>query len=53
MMNQNSPCKTCTRVKNPGDCENKCCGVWRNWYLRRWKLIHGFYEKYGNQEEKK
>lgn len=47
-----SPCKGCTRVKNPGDCENKCCSVWRNWFLRQWKQINGFYEKYGKQEEK-
>ncbi|MBQ8909714.1 MAG: hypothetical protein IJY91_01585 [Oscillospiraceae bacterium] len=50
MKKQVSPCKTCTRVKDPGNCENKCCGVWRNWFLRQWKLINGFYEAYGKQE---
>ena len=51
--NEQSPCLTCTRVKNPGDCENKCCRVWGNWFLRRWRMIHGYYKKYGNMEERK
>lgn len=39
-----SPCLTCLRVKNPGDCENKNCRVWSAWFMGRWDLIHGFYE---------
>lgn len=34
-----SPCLTCTRVKNPGDCENKNCKVWQKWFLARWELL--------------
>ncbi len=51
-MNKNvqSPCLTCTRVKNPGDCENKNCRVWSDWFLSRWSQIHGFYEKYGQEK---
>ncbi len=33
----NSPCLRCTRVKNPRDCENKNCTVWRNWFVSRWE----------------
>lgn len=36
---QNSPCFTCTRVKNPQDCENKQCPPWRSWFLRRWEQL--------------
>ncbi len=31
-----SPCRTCTRVKNPMDCENKNCKVWRAWWTGQW-----------------
>ncbi len=31
-----SPCLTCTRVKNPADCENKNCRVWRAWFAESW-----------------
>ncbi len=41
-----SPCLTCTRVKDPQNCENKLCRPWQVWYLKRWKGINGFYEKY-------
>ena len=50
MKKQVSPCKTCTRVKNPGECENKCYGVWRNWFLRQWNLINGYYQKCSKEE---
>ena len=31
-----SPCKTCTRVKNPAECGNKACNYWRAWFMHRW-----------------
>lgn len=37
-----SPCVLCTRVKDPGNCENKNCKVWQKWFLARWELIRGF-----------
>ncbi len=45
-----SPCETCNRVRDPKNCENKQCRQWANWYLKRWKDIHGFYEKYKKGE---
>ncbi len=41
-----SPCLTCSRVKDPKNCENKQCRLWQSWYLKQWKHIHAFYEKY-------
>lgn len=50
-----SPCLTCTRVKNPGSCENKTCRVWSEWFLTRWGYIHDFYkacaDKKGEEDE--
>ena len=31
-----SPCKNCSRVRNPDACENKNCRVWRQWFQQRW-----------------
>ena len=36
MGNKLSPCMGCTRVKDPRDCENKNCQVWRRWFIGRW-----------------
>ncbi len=36
---QQSPCLTCTRVKDPENCENKNCKVWRQWFTGRWDEI--------------
>ena len=30
------PCLTCTRVKDPENCENKKCNEWRRWFICRW-----------------
>ena len=38
-MSNESPCLTCTRVKDPGNCENKQCKVWREWWLKKWEEI--------------
>jgi len=37
-----SPCVGCTRVLNPGDCENKTCKAWKAWFLHRWAGIHAY-----------
>jgi hypothetical protein len=34
-----SPCKSCTRVKDPQDCDNKTCAAWREWWLKRWEAM--------------
>lgn len=39
---EKSPCLTCTRVKNPGDCENKNCRVWREWFLTSWDSVRNY-----------
>lgn len=33
------PCLKCTRIKDPGNCENKECQVWRRWFLFEWARI--------------
>lgn len=40
--NDISPCRTCVRVRDPENCENKRCNEWRRWFLRRWDLIHSY-----------
>lgn len=37
-----SPCLSCTRVKDPRNCENKNCMRWQKWFLGRWELIHNY-----------
>ena len=34
-----SPCLTCTRVKDPQNCENKVCKEWRGWYIEKWEAM--------------
>lgn len=34
-----SPCLTCTKVKNPKDCTNVTCADWRAWWLDRWNKM--------------
>jgi hypothetical protein len=42
-----SPCETCTRVSDPGQCTNNKCKVWVAWWLARWERIHAFWLRYG------
>ena len=35
----NSPCLTCTRVKDPKNCENKTCKDWQAWFIDRWESM--------------
>ena len=46
---EQSPCKTCTRVKLPYNCEMKGCGAWRQWIKAKWAEYNKFYEKYGKK----
>ena len=53
MDNKQSPCKSCTRVKDPLNCENKNCATWREWFSARWKLINDYYRKYHDKDKQK
>ena len=44
--NDISPCEGCTRVSDPGMCENKHCKLWKAWFRRRWALIYGYGKKH-------
>lgn len=46
---QGNPCARC-RSANPRECEKKSCKRWQEWFLARWSLIHGFYERYGKEQ---
>lgn len=35
----NSPCLTCTRVRDPKSCENKVCKDWQAWFIDRWEAM--------------
>lgn len=34
-----SPCGYCTRVREPRECENKSCMLWRQWFIDRWEAM--------------
>lgn len=34
-----SPCLTCTRVKDPKNCEKKTCHEWSTWFIRKWEEV--------------
>ena len=36
MTTQLSPCLYCSRVPDPGMCDNKKCRPWQRWFSRRW-----------------
>lgn len=38
-MENKNPCLTCTRVKDPHNCENKNCREWREWFVRKWEEL--------------
>lgn len=41
-----SPCLTCTRVKDPENCGNVNCKLWREWFIGKWDKINGYSEKH-------
>ena len=46
-----SPCLSCTRVACPGDCENKACKEWKQWFLNRWDRIYRFGQIHRQKKE--
>lgn len=34
-----SPCLTCSRVRDPDNCENKLCKDWQAWFIDRWEAM--------------
>ena len=38
-MKYESPCLTCTRVRDPKNCENKTCRDWQAWFIDRWEAM--------------
>lgn len=34
-----SPCLSCTKVKDPSQCEIKLCSKWRMWFLCEWEKM--------------
>lgn len=46
-----SPCLSCTRVKDPSNCENKMCVKWRTWFLSEWKQMRAKYIGYIRKEK--
>lgn len=34
-----SPCLSCQRVRDPGNCENKLCKEWQAWFIARWEAM--------------
>ena len=44
-MKHESPCLTCTRVRDPKNCENKTCKDWQAWFIDRWEAMRDFVRK--------
>ena len=40
-----SPCLTCTRVRDPKNCENKTCRDWQAWFIDRWESMRNAIRK--------
>lgn len=36
---KSSPCLTCSRVRDPDNCENKLCKDWQAWFIDRWETM--------------
>lgn len=43
------PCETCTRVKEPKNCENKLCQQWQLWFFERWEEINNYYKAHKDE----
>ena len=41
------PCLTCTKVKDPANCEIKRGPVWQIWFLRKWDEVRKAVQKNG------
>lgn len=38
-MMHESPCLSCTRVRDSKNCENKTCKDWQAWFIDRWESM--------------
>jgi hypothetical protein len=47
------PCDTCSRVKNPADCENKKCLAWQEWFCRKWEELREKFRRAENGDSRK
>ena len=47
-----NPCKTCTWVKDPRNCENKHCQEWQQWFIDMWDMLRE-QSKYWRKEDGK
>ena len=52
-----SPCKSCTAVTDPNDCERKICTRWQKWLVAKWdywapQIQQMLKEKEGNNGQK-
>ena len=43
-----NPCDSC-RCCDPNTCDRISCRLWKRWFLWRWEMIHGYWEKYGKE----
>lgn len=44
------PCTAC-RSCDPAVCDRKACRLWKKWFLWRWEMIHGYWEKIGEEAD--
>ena len=49
MVNE-KPCLTCTRVKDPADCEIKNCKAWRDWWIEKWEEMRSVVKMDGDKD---
>ena len=42
---KSKPCDSCTKVRDPLDCEYKKCKEWETWFLDRWERLRGAWNK--------
>lgn len=39
------PCRTCQRVRDPKNCENKLCKEWQAWFVDRWESMRRYVQQ--------
>lgn len=45
------PCLTCTRVRDPKNCEAKTCRDWQAWFIDRWESMRENVRKQMHQSQ--
>lgn len=38
-----SPCRYCSRVLRPENCDIKECALWRSWFIRKWEQTRALF----------